>query len=210
MLRFNGKCRRLAHSLPALPYAYEALEPVISKQIMELHHQKHHQTYVNNLNALLETAAKDPLPLSIQKQAAIKFNGGGHLNHSIFWTNLAPVNAGGGQTPTSGALYDSITDTFGGFPEFISKFSAQAAAVQGSGWAWLTYNQTYNKLEIVTTSNQDPIVAPAVVPILGVDVWEHAYYLDYKNARPEYLKHLWKVVNWDNVGERFDAAQTSR
>lgn len=121
-------------------YAYDALEPVISKEIMELHHMKHHQTYVTNLNKLLEGADNDDLPASIAKQAGVKFNGGGHINHSVFWTNLAPPKKGGGQVPTSGPLVDRIKDTFGDVKAFQEKFNAQTAAIQGSGWGWLAYS----------------------------------------------------------------------
>ncbi|CEO96504.1 hypothetical protein PBRA_005113 [Plasmodiophora brassicae] len=200
--------RASLYTLPKLPYAYDALEPVISKEIMELHHMKHHQTYVTNLNKLLEGADNDDLPASIAKQAGVKFNGGGHINHSVFWTNLAPPKKGGGQVPTSGPLVDRIKDTFGDVKAFQEKFNAQTAAIQGSGWGWLAYSPQTRALSIVTTPNQDPVASLGLIPLLGVDVWEHAYYLQYKNVRPDYLKAIWGVVNWDNVEERFSDAES--
>jgi len=194
--------------LPPLPYAYNALEPIISEAIMRLHHSKHHQAYVDNLNAAMQkldgALAEKDVKSQIALQSAIKFNGGGHINHSIFWTNLAPKSAGGGQPPR-GPLADAINKEFGSLDKFIAEFNAQAAAVQGSGWGWLGYNRAAKRLEITTTQNQDPLTH--LIPLLGIDVWEHAYYLDYKNARPEYLKKIWEVVNWNNVAERFEQAQ---
>lgn len=193
-------------TLPPLPYALDALEPVISKEIMDLHYNKHHNTYVTNLNAALEKYAKaeseNDLPAMIALEPAIRFNGGGNINHSIFWTNLAPVSAGGG-TPPTGALADAIKAQFGSLEDFITQFNATTVGVQGSGWGWLGYNKQRKRLEIVTCSNQDPVAATGLVPLLGIDVWEHAYYLQYKNVRADYLKEIWKVVNWKNVAERY-------
>eukprot|EP00049_Salpingoeca_infusionum_P017068 m.351676 g.351676 ORF g.351676 m.351676 type:complete len:231 (+) comp16306_c0_seq1:277-969(+) len=202
---------RSAHSLPDLPYDYNALEPIISAEIMELHHSKHHQTYVNNLNAAEEQYAEatgtGDLSAQIGLQGALRFNGGGHINHSIFWTNLAPQSMGGGEPP-SGELMDAIVSTFGSLEQFQATFSAKTAAVQGSGWGWLGYNKTKGAIEIATLPNQDPLeAATGLVPLLGVDVWEHAYYLQYKNVRPDYLKAIWEVVNWSNVNDRFMAAK---
>jgi len=196
------------HTLPDLPYAYNGLEPVISEEIMRLHHSKHHQTYVNSLNALEEKleqarSVNDTLA-QVSMQPAIKFNAGGHINHSIFWTNLAPLNAGGGQLH-EGPLAQAIQRDFGSLEELKNKFNAATVAIQGSGWGWLGYNKQTKLLVVETTSNQDPLQAS--VPLLGVDVWEHAYYLQYKNARGEYLKEIWKIINWKNVEERYLKAQ---
>ncbi|KAJ3086122.1 Superoxide dismutase [Mn], mitochondrial [Quaeritorhiza haematococci] len=175
---------------------------------MLLHHSKHHQTYINNLNVaeekLHEAKAKNDLTTQIALQPAMKFNGGGHINHSIFWTNMAPPKLGGGEPPKDGALLKAINTNWGSLDEFKKTFNAQAAGVQGSGWAWLGYNKTTKQLEIVTLPNQDPLTTH--VPLLGCDVWEHAYYLQYKNVRPDYLKAFWSVVNWKNVAERAASA----
>eukprot|EP00052_Salpingoeca_macrocollata_P001424 m.25491 g.25491 ORF g.25491 m.25491 type:complete len:223 (-) comp11378_c0_seq2:24-692(-) len=200
---------RSKHTLPDLPYDYNALEPVVSADIMKIHHSKHHQTYVTNLNAAeekqQEALAKNDLSGSIALQQAIKFNGGGHINHSIFWTNLAPRGHGG---DLSGELLDAIKRDFGTVDAFKEKFNASTVAVQGSGWGWLGYNTASKKLQIATCFNQDPLQATTgLVPLLGVDVWEHAYYLQYKNMRADYLKAIWEIVNWNNVAERFANAQ---
>lgn len=199
----------LKFELPKLPYELDALEPVISKEIMTLHYTKHHQAYVNNLNAALEKHAeaegKNDLSQMISLQQAIRFNGGGHLNHSIFWTNLAPINQGGGTLP-SGQLAKAIDHAFGSFESFKEQFSAKATQLQGSGWVWLGYNPTTRHLEIATCDNQDPLVTKGLIPILGLDVWEHAYYLQYKNVRPDYIKAIWQIFNWKNAEERFTKA----
>lgn len=197
---FRGK-----HTLPDLPYDYSALEPAISGQIMEIHHSKHHATYVNNLNAVEEQLSSKQGDVSgqISLQAAHKFNGGGHINHSIFWTNLCPTSEGGGHLG-EGALKAAIEKEFGSIDAFKTKFNTQAAGVQGSGWAWLALNPLNKGLSIATCANQDPLQATTgLIPLLGVDVWEHAYYLQYKNVRPDYLKAVWEVVNWKNVEERY-------
>lgn len=194
-------------NLPDLPYDYNALEPVISAEIMELHHKKHHHTYVAKLNEALEkyaeAEAKEDLATMISLQPAIRFNGGGHINHSIFWTNLAPQNKGGGEHP-KGDLADALNERWGSFEKFVEVFNATAAPIQGSGWCWLGFCKVTHQLVIETCANQDPLLGTKpVIPILGVDVWEHAYYLQYKNVRPDYLKAIWKVVNWSNVSERY-------
>lgn len=193
--------------LPALPYAYDALEPVISAEIMQLHHQKHHNAYVTNLNAALEkyaeAEAKEDLGAMISLQPAIRFNGGGHVNHSIFWTNLAPQSKGGGSLP-SGELQTAINKRWGSINSFIETFNGKAGPIQGSGWCWLAFNKASKELVIQTCANQDPLEGTTGdVPLLGIDVWEHAYYLQYKNVRPDYLKAIWQVVNWTNVAERY-------
>lgn len=200
-------------SLPELPYAIDALEPTISGEIMDLHYNKHHNAYVQNLNKALESyeaAEKEgDVAKMISLQSAIKFNGGGYVNHSIFWTNLAPTSEGGGEAPT-GALADAINSEFGSVDSFIDKFNSIVAPLQGSGWGWLGYNPANGRVQIATTSNQDPLSTLGFVPLLGIDVWEHAYYLQYKNVRPEYLKQIWNVVNWRNVAERFEAVQVAK
>ena len=194
------------YELPQMPYDFGALEPVISGQIMELHYTKHHQAYVNNLNAALEKYAEAEknrdVAAMIGLQSAIKFNGGGHVNHSIFWTNLAPVGKGGGELP-KGELAQAIQTRFGSVEVLIEKLSSMAVAVQGSGWCWLCFDPSKKELVIVPCVNQDPPSTVGLVPLLGIDVWEHAYYLQYKNVRADYVKNIWKVVNWKNVEERF-------
>ncbi|KAJ1984899.1 Superoxide dismutase [Mn], mitochondrial [Dimargaris verticillata] len=195
------------HTLPDLPYDYDALEPVINTEIMRLHHSKHHQTYVNALNAaeekMEEAKLRNDLPSMISLQNLVKFNGGGHINHAIFWTNLTPIKAGGGELG-DGALLTAINNKWGTVDNFIKEFNAKTAAVQGSGWGWLGYQPQEQTLSIITKPNQDPLTE--AIPLLGVDVWEHAYYLQYKNVRPDYLKEIWKVVNWKNVEDRYAAA----
>ncbi|MDB6081451.1 MAG: sodM [Chlamydiia bacterium] len=192
--------------LPELPYDFNALEPVISAEIMNLHYTKHHQTYVTNLNKALEqyldAEKKHDVAQMIALQSAIRFNGGGHVNHSIFWTNLTPEKNGGGDLQ-KGKLQETITAEFGSVETFISEFSAKTVAIQGSGWGWLGYNKTRKRVEIVCCENQDPLSTKGLVPLLGIDVWEHAYYLQYKNVRAEYLKNIWKIVNWKNVEQRY-------
>jgi len=176
---------------------------------MQLHHAKHHQTYVNGFNAAVEqyqeAEQRGDVPKMIALQGAIKFNGGGHINHSIFWKNLAPTKD---CAPPEGEILDLVVRDFGSVDAFKKKFNAQTAAVQGSGWGWLGYNKTTRKLQIATTPNQDPLfAATGLVPLLGVDVWEHAYYLDYKNVRPDYLNAIWEVVNWKNIADNLAAAK---
>lgn len=201
----------MAFTLPALPYAPEALEPHIDKATMEIHHGKHHQAYVTNLNKALEgkpeaDASIEEIITNISKYpAAVRNNGGGHYNHSLFWTLLAP-NAGG--TPT-GALAEAINSTFGSFDELKTKISEAGATRFGSGWAWLIVTAD-KKLAVTSTPNQDnPLMDVAEVkgtPVLGIDVWEHAYYLKYQNRRPDYLAAIWNVINWEKVAELYTKA----
>ncbi len=196
--------------LPQLPYAYDALEPYIDKMTMEIHYTKHHNAYVTNLNKAIEGTENEGKTLydlfsTISKlPAAIRNNGGGHWNHSLFWT-LMKQNGGGNPT---GKVADAITSAFGSFDEFKSKFSTAAATRFGSGWAWLIVQD--GKLVVSSTPNQDnPLMDVAEVkgtPILGLDVWEHAYYLKYQNKRPDYIENWWNVVNWDKVNELFSKA----
>ncbi|WOK93701.1 Mn-superoxide dismutase I [Canna indica] len=196
-------------ALPELPYDYGALEPAISGEIMKLHHQKHHQTYVTNYNNALEqldaAVAKGDAAAVVRLQSAIKFNGGGHINHSIFWQNLKPVNEGGGEPPHT-ALGWAIDTDFGSLDAVVQKMNAEGAALQGSGWVWLALDKSCKKLIVETTANQDPLVTKgaSLVPLLGIDVWEHAYYLQYKNVRPDYLKNIWKVINWKYASEVYE------
>ncbi|XP_035687345.1 superoxide dismutase [Mn], mitochondrial-like [Branchiostoma floridae] len=199
---------RLKHTLPDLAYDYGALEPTISAEIMQLHHSKHHATYVNNLNVaeekLAEAQAKGDVTTEIALGPALKFNGGGHLNHSIFWTNLSPN--GGGEP--QGEVLEAINRDFGSFENLKKKMSAASVAVQGSGWGWLGYDKENNRLSIAACANQDPLQATTgLIPLLGIDVWEHAYYLQYKNVRPDYVNAIWNVVSWENINERFLAAK---
>lgn len=199
----------MTYVLPDLPYDFSALEPVIAAEIMQLHYDKHHRAYVTNLNIALEkqheALAKNDLSAAIALQPAIRFNGGGHLNHSIFFSHLAPVHAGGGGHP-SGPLAQALQQEFGSIELFIEKMSAQSVAIQGSGWGWLGWSPDTKKLRIVTCSNQDPASTQGVIPLLGIDVWEHAYYLQYKNMRADYVKGIWKVISWKRVEERYAAA----
>lgn len=198
------------YTLPQLPYGLADLEPVISKEIMDLHYNKHHKAYTDNLNKALATYGEAEKAGDVEKmislQPALRFNGGGFINHSIFWTNLAPISKGGGIEPISG-LRDAINQTFGSLEKFIEIFSAKTVAIQGSGWGWLGYCKESKRLEIATCSNQDPVASTGLIPLLGIDVWEHAYYLQYKNVRPDYVKAIWKIVNWQNVLERFEKAR---
>lgn len=180
---------------------------MISAEIMQIHHSKHHATYVNNLNVaeekLAEAKAKNDVSAIIALAPALKFNGGGHLNHSIFWQNLKPK--GGGEP--SGALADAIKKDFGSFDNMKKLLSASTVGVQGSGWGWLGYNKTAKRLEITTCANQDPLEATkGLVPLFGIDVWEHAYYLQYKNVRPDYVNAIYNVANWDDVAKRLEKA----
>lgn len=198
-----------SYKLPELPYDFNALEPVISGEIMELHYTKHHKGYVTNLNAALEkyheAESKNDVAQMIALQSAIKFNGGGHINHSIFWTILAPISKGGGGAP-KGDLAKMIDRDFGSFDVFKEKFNAATVAIQGSGWGWLGYSKGQKRLEIATCLNQDPLSTQGLVPVMGIDVWEHAYYLQYKNVRADYVKSVWQIFNWKHIEDRFAKA----
>ena len=200
----------MAFTLPALPYAFNALEPHIDARTMEIHHGKHHNAYVTNLNNAVagkpeENSSIEEICKNISKYpAAVRNNGGGHYNHSFFWTILGPKADG----KPSGAISDAIDSAFGNFDEFKTKFAAAAVGRFGSGWAWLIVDSS-GKLQITSTPNQDnPLMDVAEVkgkPVLGLDVWEHAYYLNYQNRRPDYIAAFWNVVNWDEVSKRFSA-----
>jgi superoxide dismutase, Fe-Mn family len=201
----------MAYELPPLPYPVDALEPHIDAKTMEIHHDKHHQAYITNANNALkdypQLAAKPVEELIADLSAVpeairntVRNNAGGHANHSFFWLILGP-NAGGSP---KGKLADAITSTFGSFDQFKEKFQAAGAGRFGSGWAWLVINKA-GSLEITSTPNQDSPIMDGLKPVLGVDVWEHSYYLKYQNRRPDYLKAVWNVINWDAVGKYFEA-----
>jgi len=199
----------MAYSVPPLPYAYDALEPHIDKATMEFHHDKHHQAYVDKVNAALEgtpladAAIEDLLADLSQvpedKRGAVKNNGGGHYNHSLFWESMSPT---GGGAP-GGELASAIDSTFGSFADFQAQLKATGVNQFGSGWSWLVHDGS--GLQIVGTANQDTPLSTGSSPLLGVDVWEHAYYLLYQNRRPDYIDAWWNVVNWDTVAARLSA-----
>ncbi len=200
----------MAYEVPALPYAADALEPHIDAQTMTIHHDKHHQAYVDKVNAALEGTEHADAPIeeivanldaiAEDKRAAVRNNGGGHLNHTLFWESMGPD---GGGAP-DGDLATAIDAAFGSFDEFKESFEAAGVARFGSGWAWLVLDG--DSLAIMSTPNQDNPISDAKTPLLGNDVWEHAYYLKYQNKRPDYLAAWWNVVNWDAVGARYDEA----
>ncbi|PYH99427.1 Mn superoxide dismutase MnSOD [Aspergillus ellipticus CBS 707.79] len=194
------------YSLPSLPYDYDALEPIISSQIMELHHKKHHQAYVTNLNAALDAQASaldhNDITQLISIQQKLKFNGGGHINHSLFWRNLAPYDSPATKVDRSApTLKAAIEKQWGSFQDFTQAFGAVLLGLQGSGWGWLVSSSKKGVLEIVTTKDQDPVTEP--IPVLGVDMWEHAYYLQYLNNKASYVDSIWKVVNWEEAEHRY-------
>jgi Fe-Mn family superoxide dismutase len=201
----------MAYEVPALPYDYNALEPHIDEQTMRVHHDKHHQAYVDKVNGALEGTEHADKPIEEvvanldavpeDKRNAVRNNGGGHLNHSLFWESMSP--SGGGEP--SGDLADAINSAFGSFDAFKEQFEAAGVNQFGSGWAWLVLDG--GQLAVTSTPNQDNPVSQGKTPLLGNDVWEHAYYLKYQNRRPEYLKAWWNVVAWDKVAERFGAAK---
>lgn len=202
----------MTYTLPDLPYAFDALEPYIDEETMHLHHDKHHNTYVTNLNEAIEKHPElgektieellsdmDAVPTDIK--TAVRNNGGGHANHSFFWKIMAP-NAGGEPT---GAIKEAIDEAFGDFATFKEEFKKAAAGRFGSGWAWLVMEN--GKLAITSTANQDSPLMEGKTPILGLDVWEHAYYLKYKNVRPDYIEAFWNVVNWEEVNNQLSTAK---
>ncbi len=199
----------MAYEVPPLPYAYDALEPHIDEATMRLHHDKHHQAYVDKVNAALEGTEWDGKPveevlqnldaLPADKQKAVRNNGGGHYNHSLFWTWMSPD--GGGEP--SGALADAINSAFGSFSDFQGKLKETGVNQFGSGWAWLVHDGS--ALAVVGSANQDNPISGGQTALLGVDVWEHAYYLKYQNKRPDYIDAWWNVVNWDAVSERYSS-----
>ncbi|MFZ2050747.1 MAG: superoxide dismutase [Solirubrobacteraceae bacterium] len=199
----------MAYTVPPLPYAYEALEPHIDKTTMEVHHDKHHKAYVDKVNAALEGTALADAPIEQviadlsavpeDKRGAVKNNGGGHYNHTLFWESMSP--AGGGEP--QGALADAIASAFGSFADFQAKLKEAGVNQFGSGWSWLVHDGS--GLAIVATPNQDNPLSTGKTPLLGVDVWEHAYYLKYQNRRPDYIDAWWNVVDWGKVAQRLAA-----
>lgn len=201
----------MPYSLPDLPYSYDALEPHIDARTMEIHHTKHHQTYVDKLNAAVAGTAFENMPVEEllrkikevpeEKRAAVRNHGGGHANHSLFWTILT---SGGGGEP-GGALGKAIADAFGSFQDFKAKLSEKATLQFGSGWGWLVVSG--GRLELLSSPNQDSPLMDGKTPILGLDVWEHAYYLKYQNRRPEYVAAFWNLINWKEVERRWIAVR---
>ena len=203
------------YTLPEIPYAYDALEPHIDAQTMEIHHTKHHQKYTDGMNGALEKLSPELQGKDIEEilsninqvpddvKGAINFNGGGYDNHKLFWNSM---KQNGGGEPT-GAIADAINDSFGSFAEFKELFSSKTAPIQGSGWGWLVYNPNSGKVEYKAMSNQTSPRTEGLVPLLGLDVWEHAYYLKYQNKRPDYIAAWWNVINWDEVNDRFSKAK---
>ena len=204
------------YTLPKLPYGYDALEPHIDARTMEIHHTKHHQTYTDKLNAALEKCSPEIQNKDIveilgdlnqvpeDQRGAINFNGGGYDNHKLFWDNMKPN--GGGEP--GGALADAINASFGTFADFKEKFSSTTTVIQGSGWGWLVYNPSSSKVEYTAMPNQTSPRTKGLVPLLGLDVWEQAYYLKYQNKRPDYVAAWWNVVNWDEVDSRLSKASS--
>ena len=200
----------MAYTLPDLPYPFDALEPHIDARTMEIHHDKHHQTYVTNVNNALEGSELADLPIAEllvsldrvpeEKRNAVRNNGGGHYNHTLFWESMSP--SGGGEP--GGELASAIDAAFGSFSDFKDKLKAGGLGQFGSGWSWLVHDGS--GLAVVATPNQDNPITAGKTPLLGVDVWEHAYYLLYQNRRPDYIDAWWNVVDWDKVAERFSAA----
>ncbi|WP_246938748.1 superoxide dismutase [Bacillus pinisoli] len=202
----------MTYSLPTLGYAFDALEPHIDQATMEIHYGKHHQTYVNNLNAALEGKAElqdkslenllknlDAVPEAVR--TAVRNNGGGHLNHTLFWEVIAP---GSNEVAPAGKLADAIVSSFGSFDSFKEEFAKAATTRFGSGWAWLVVNEN-GALEVTSTPNQDNPVMEGKVAVLGLDVWEHAYYLNYQNRRPDYISSFFNIINWDVVAKKYEA-----
>ena len=201
----------MAIILPDLPYSYDALEPYIDEETMHLHHDKHHNTYVNNVNAALakhpeigedlEQLLSDVETIPADIRQAVINNGGGHLNHALFWELMTPE-----KTEPSAALAADLEATFGSFGDFKAAFTTAATSRFGSGWAWLVVNND-GKLEVTSTANQDTPISEGKTPILGIDVWEHAYYVKYRNVRPDYIKAFFSVINWNKVNELYAAAK---
>lgn len=196
--------------LPKLSFELHALEPVLSKELVEIHYLKHHAAYVANLNKALEqyeeAQKKNNLTQQICLQSAISFNGGGHINHSLYWENLMPISQGGGIL-TDGPLKDALVASFGTFEACKEKIVAKASSLQGSGWTWLGFNPERGSIEIEDTKNHELLFAKKKqIPLLCIDMWEHAYYLQYKNQKAQYLKEIWSIINWKYVEERFKKA----
>ncbi|KAG4440714.1 hypothetical protein IFR05_003808 [Cadophora sp. M221] len=199
----------MAFTLPPLPYAYDALEPQISAQIMTLHHTKHHQTYINVLNATLASQAtasnKSDIVSQIHLQNNLNFSAGGHINHTLFWENLVPSSSPSAQPSSAPKLSAALTSRWGSVSNFQEKFNAVLLGLKGSGWGWLVQDTESGILEIITSKDQD-IVPAGKKPLLGIDMWEHAYYLQYLNDKASYAKGIWQIVNWKKVEDRFEGS----
>jgi len=197
-----------SYQLPKLNYSFEGLEPVISKETLEIHYSKHHAAYVKNLNEALneyhKAESENDIAKMIKLQSLIKFNGGGHVNHTLFWENLAPIKEN--KNKPSGKFLKAAESSFGSMQNLIEEFNKQTIAIQGSGWGWIGYNKMNKSLEIVTTVKHKTISAFGLIPILIVDVWEHAYYLQYRNERSRFVNEIWKIINFEEVEKRFHKA----
>jgi len=195
------------YQLPKLQYDYDSLEPVITKEMLEIHHDKHHRAYVNNLNEVLkkyhEAEQKQDAEKMIKLQDAIQFNGGGHINHSIFWQILTPIKNKGGQIDQDFEIFKAIEKDFSSFEKFQETLSSESIAIQGSGWGWLGYNKQTKNLVIQTCQNHDLISSQGIFPVFCIDVWEHAYYLKYKNIKVNFVKDIWKILNWQEIEKRY-------
>lgn len=207
--RFFHHCKKL--TLPDLKFDLHELEPVLSKEAMDLHYNKHHQTYINNYNKfadeLLNAQEKENHEEALRLTKLVSFNLGGYYNHAFFWENLSPVKKHGGVLPDKNSkLGQALTKSFGSFDEFKKKFNDKTAAIQGSGWGWLAWDKKSNSLLWSETANQDTLSQVGLTPLLTIDVWEHAYYVNYKNMRAKYLEEIWNVMNWKVVEERFNKA----
>jgi Fe-Mn family superoxide dismutase len=198
-------------TLPELSFGYNSLEPILTGEILEVHHKKHHQAYINNYNTLIQDLVKKAYEkdsFGVQNLCGkVAFHAGGHNAHAWYWENLAPADNGGGILPDEKSpLTKAVLQHFGNYENFIKGFNAKTGAIQGSGWGWLAYDPATKGLSIQETANQDQVATKGLVPLLTVDVWEHAYYLQYKNLRPDYLTSIWKVINWRCVEERYNKA----
>ncbi|KAJ1910326.1 Superoxide dismutase [Mn], mitochondrial [Mycoemilia scoparia] len=195
------------YTLPPLPYAYNALEPVISEQIMKLHHDKHHKAYVDGLNTALTglSNAKDADTIA-SLQSALHFNSGGHINHSIFWKNMRAPREDNNKSTNGLKIDKAIKEQFGSTDKLTKLMQTRVLAIQGSGWCWLVLDPATQKLDVITLPNQDTPGMVNKVPLLGIDIWEHAFYLDYLNVKADYVTNFWKVVNWDDVNQRYENA----
>lgn len=205
---FSTVIKRTKATQPDLRYDFNALEPFISADIMETHYLKHHRTYINGYNTAMEKLQEAIQAGDVRTQGtllpAINFNGGGYVNHNLFWENLAPQNAGGGEPPAAGsALAKAISSEWGSLDNLISTTNGKLAGIQGSGWAWIAKDKATGALEVLTTANQDQVPGTHI-PIVGIDAWEHAYYLQYKNVKADYFKAIWNVINWKEAVARFE------
>jgi Fe-Mn family superoxide dismutase len=198
------------YQLPDLPYDYNDLEPILSAEMMKIHHDKHHRAYVNKFNEALEkyheAEVKKDAETLVKLQSAIKFNGGGHINHSLYWQILAPQKKGGGEVDKNSKIYKAIEKDFGSLEKLKEEFNSKSAVVQGSGWGWLGYNKQNKHLLVHTCNNHDLLSSMGIIPIFCVDVWEHAYYLKYKNDRLGFINEFWQILNWKEIENKYKKA----